>query len=69
MVQQVAREHPDAVAAHLGGAAIRVAVVHEPLGRRLPAAIQIVLRLAVAIADGRPRRRGGENDPQHAVPA
>ena len=33
VVEQVAGEHPDPVAAHLGDAAVGVAVVHEPLGR------------------------------------
>ena len=32
VVEQVPGEHPDPVAAHLGDAAVGVAVVHEPLG-------------------------------------
>ena len=32
VLDEVAREHPGAVAAHLGYAAVGVAVVHEPLG-------------------------------------
>src|SRR5690606_26453845 len=32
---EVGAEHPDAVAAHLGGAAVGVGVVHEPFGARV----------------------------------
>ena len=52
-VGQVAGEHPDPVAAHLGDAAVGVAVVHEPLDARLR-------RRAVA-------ERGPAHHPQHAV--
>ncbi len=67
VLQQVAGEHADAVAAHLGDAAVGVAVVHEPLRRA-------GFRGASGRGTGFPRsrwpgagQRGGTDHPQHAV--
>ena len=57
LVYQVAGEHPDAVAAHLGQRPVRIAVVHEPVGQ---------------VGAGQAARLGvssGAHYPQHAVAA
>ncbi len=77
---QVPGEHPDPVAAHLGDAAVGVAVVHEPLrpgraargpGRSIAAPVRADCPGCAADCAGRARRpvSGAPYRPQHPVRA